>query len=79
MRSGSPGTGTASGPPGGEGVGLGLGLGNAQGGTVQAQGDAVVLQAIEQGIDQGLVAEELIPLLEVEVLCTVRSYAEKTI
>jgi hypothetical protein len=27
----------------------------------------VVLQAIEQGIDQGLVAEELIPLLEVEV------------
>jgi hypothetical protein len=40
---------------------------------------AVVGEAVEQGIDQGLGAEQLVPLVEVEVLCTVRSYAEKAI
>jgi len=39
----------------------------------------VVPQAIKQGIDQGLIAEQVVPLVEVEVLCTVRSYAEKAI
>jgi hypothetical protein len=53
--------------------------GCAQGRPGEAQGDAVVLQAVEQGIDQGLIAEQVVPLIEVEVLCTVHSYAEKAI
>ena len=39
----------------------------AQGRPGEAQDDAVVLEAVEQGVDQGLIAEQVVPLVEVEV------------
>jgi hypothetical protein len=38
-----------------------------------------MLQAIKQRIDEGLALEQLVPVRVVEVLCTVRSYADKAI
>ena len=54
----------------------GIVVGDAQRGAVDADGDAMMLQAVEQGIDQGLALEQLVPVRVVEVLCTVHFYAE---
>ncbi|MEJ2387830.1 MAG: hypothetical protein P8Y27_11155 [Chromatiaceae bacterium] len=58
---------------------VGIVVGDAQRGAVDAEGDAVMLQAIKQRIDEGLALEQLVPVRVVEVLCTVRSYADKAI
>src|SRR5271165_4119287 len=59
-------------------VGLGLGSGGAlrgrgrrvwaaERGPIDADGDAMVLQPIDQGVDQGLLVEQIVPLGKVEV------------
>jgi len=45
----------------------GIVVGDAQRGAVDADGDAMMLQAVEQGIDQGLALEQLVPVRVVEV------------
>ena len=55
---------------------LAIGIGNTQGRPVDADGDAVVLQAIEQRIDQRFALEEFVPIGIVEIKCGAYCYAD---
>ena len=48
---------------------MGIAVRDSKGRPVDAEGDAVMLETIEQGIDQGLALEQLVPVRIIQIGC----------